>query len=319
MIDVLTTAELRFEDPWVLALVGVAVLAFALNLLRERRPGGLLFSSLGLLPRNGPSWRVRLRWATHLLRLSAVALLALAFARPQVALATLEVPTEGIDISLVLDVSSSMTLRDFGGVRRIDALKRVVDEFLGGLKNDRAGIVVFSGEAMLLSPLTLDHKAAQRLAAGIEAGRMLRDGTAIGTGLATGINVLRGSHAKSKVAIVVSDGENNLGTILPLDGAEMARLLGVRLYTIGVIGRAGSPDEQLMRRMAELTEGRYYRASDPEALREIYREIAQLEKSRVGVRGFTSFQDVYPIFLVPGFALLLLELILGATLLRRAP
>lgn len=319
MIDVLTSAELRFEDPWVLVLLGVLLLGFVLNLLRERRPGGLLFSSLGLLPPNAPSWRVRLRWTGHLLRLSAAALLVLAFARPQVALATLEVPTEGIDISLVLDVSSSMTLRDFGGNRRIDALKRVVDQFLGGLKSDRVGIVLFSGEATELSPLTLDQRALQRLASTVEAGKMLRDGTAIGTGLATGLNVLRDSLAKSKVAVLVSDGENNLGTIGPLDAAEMARILGVRVYTIGVIGRPGSVDEQHMRRIAEMTEGRYYRASDPEALLEIYREIAQLEKSRVGVRGFTSFQDVYPLFLVPGFALLLLELILAATLLRRAP
>lgn len=313
-------ADLRFEDPWAFGLLGLILAGFLVSLPRERRAAGaLLFSSLGLLPRGGRAWRLHLRWVLVPLRAVALVLLVLGLARPQVAFATLDVPAEGIDIALVIDVSSSMTQADFGGRKRIDAVKQVVRDFLGGLKNDRVGIVIFSGETLALVPLSLDYAAAQRMVERIEAGKLLRDGTAIGMGLAAGLNVLRDSQAKSKVAILLTDGENNLGAVTPLDGAQMARLLSVRVYTVGAVGAVNSVDELVMRRMSQLTDARYYRASDPEALFDIYREIAQLEKSRVGVRGFTTFEDVYPLLLVPAFALLALELLLALTLLRRSP
>lgn len=312
--------DFHFEDPWVFALLGALLLGFVLQARRERASGGgLLFSSLVLLPPARTSWRVAARPLLIVLRVAALLLLVGALARPQLALAAYELSAEGIDIAIVVDVSSSMNSRDFGGRTRIGAVKQVVHDFVGGLHNDRVGIVLFAEESLLLSPLTLDYAASQRVVEPVDAGKLLRDGTAIGTGLATGLNVLRDSRARSKVAILLTDGENNAGQITPLDAAEMAKLLGVRVYTIGAIGSAGSVDERLLRRIAEMTDGQYFRASDEGTLREIYREIEQLEKTRVGERGRTAWQDVYVLFLVPGALLLLAEVLLAATFLRRTP
>lgn len=314
-------ADLRFEHPWALLLGAAAVLVLVLSLRRERRPGGgLLFSSLGLLPRSRTTWRAQQRWALVLLRLCATLLLTLALARPQVAQASFEVVAEGIDIALALDVSSSMSTRDFGGGRsRIDAAKRVVHDFLEGLKNDRVGVVLFADEALVLSPLTLDYRASQRAVEPIVPGKLLRDGTAIGTGLASALNVLRDSQAKSKAVILLTDGENNSGQIGPLDAAQMGKLLGIRVYTVGAVGASNEVDERLMRRISETTGGQYYRASDESTLLEIYREIARLEKSRLGARKNATYDDAYLPFLVPAAALLLLEVLLAGTLFRRAP
>ncbi len=319
--------EVRFDAPWVLALLLVVLLALAVELRRELgRPGGLLFSSLGLLPRARGSWRVRLRWLLVPMRVVAATALILALAAPSVVHASFDVPAEGIDLVIVLDTSSSMTTPDFGGQSRIEAVKKVVHEFLGGLTNDRAGVVIFSGEALVLSPLTLDYAAAQRLVEPVQAGRPLRDGTAIGTGLATGLNVLRDSTARGKVAVLLTDGQNNAGDIQPMDAAQMAKLIGVRLYTIGAVpaGRPGpraapDVDELVMRQMSELTGGQYYRASDETALREVYREIQTLEKARVGTRAFISTEDAAMPFAAAGAALLVLELMLATTVFRRVP
>ena len=320
--------SLRFEDPWLLALLLAVGVGLALTLLRARRPGtGLLFSSLGLIPAGRPSWRVRWRWALVVLRVAALVAFVVALARPQIVRASVESVAEGIDIVLVLDTSGSMSERGFGGSAKIDAVKRVVNDFLGGLKNDRVGIVVFSGEAIVLGPPTLDYAASQKLVEPIETGT-LTGGTAIGTGLATGINVLRDSQAKSKVVILLTDGENNGGDITPLDAANMAKLLDVRVYTIGAITlTAGADqdqsfdtvDEQLMRKIAEGTGGHYYSVSDENSLAQVYREIESLEKSHVGARDFIDYQEVHLGFLAFGIALLFAELALGATVFRRTP
>jgi Ca-activated chloride channel family protein len=321
-------ASLRLEDPWLLALLGVVLAGVALTLVRARRPGaGLLFPSLGLLPAGRPGLRVRARWLLVALRVAALVLFIVALARPQLVRASLESVSEGIDIVLVLDTSGSMAERGFGGSAKIDAVKRVVNDFLGGLKNDRVGIVIFSGEAIVLGPPTLDYAASQKLVAPIDTGN-LAGGTAIGTGLATGINVLRDSDAKSKAVILLTDGENNSGDITPLDAANMAQLLGVRVYTIGAITlqttpdrdvTAGTVDEQLMRKIAEQTGGHYYSVTDENSLAEVYREIESLEKSHVGTREFTDYQEAYLGFLALGVALLFIELVLGATVFRRTP
>jgi Ca-activated chloride channel family protein len=223
---------------------------------------------------------------------------------------------------IALDTSSSMTSNDFGGQQRIVAAKKVINEFLAGLKNDRAGVVIFSAEGMVLSPLTLDYAAAQRLIAPVEPGKILRDGTAIGTGLATAVNVLRGSTARSKVIVLATDGQNNTGDISPLDAAQIAKVLGIRVYTIGVAptGKgAGEIDEALMRKMSEVSGGQYYRASDEAALRNVYAEVEALEKAKVGSRGFIETNDASLPFIVAGAALLVLELLLGTTVFRRTP
>lgn len=319
---------LRFEDPWMLALLAVLLAGIALSVVRARRPGsGLLFSSIGLLPVARPGWRVRIRWLLVGLRVAALVLFVLALARPQIVNASVESVSEGIDIVLVLDTSGSMSERGLGGSTKIDAVKRVVNDFLGDLQNDRVGIVVFSGDAIVLGPPTLDYAASQKLVGPLDTGA-LAGGTAIGTGLATGINVLRHSEAKSKVVVLLTDGENNSGDITPLDASNMARLLGVRVYTIGAITvSAGadadlpsdSVDEQLMRKIAEQTGGHYYRVSDENSLAEVYREIESLEKSRVGTREYTNYHEAHLGFLAAGAVLLFIELALAATLFRRTP
>lgn len=173
-----------------------------------------------------------------------------------------------------------------------------------------------------MSPLTLDYAAAQRLIDPIEPGKVLRDGTAIGTGLATAVNVLRESTARSKVIVLATDGENNTGDIQPLDAAQMAKLLGIRVYTVGVAptGKgAGDVDEALMKRMSDLAGGQYYRASDEGALRNVYQEIEALEKARVGSRGFVETSDASLPFVAIGATLLVLEILLATTVFRRTP
>lgn len=314
--------EIRFDAPWALALLAIVVIAAALEVRRERgHAGGVLFSSLGLVPRAHGSWRVRTRWLLLPLRVVAATALILALAAPSVVQAAFDVPAEGIDIVVVLDTSSSMTTADLGGQPRIDVSKRVIHDFLGGLKNDRVGVVIFSAESMVLSPLTLDYAAAQRLVEPIAAGRPLRDGTAIGTGLATGLNVLRESTARGKVAVLLTDGQNNAGEVQPIDAADIAKVLGVRLYTIGAVSARSRAevDETLMRRMSELTGGLYFRASDETALRDVYREIQTLEKARVGTRAFISTEDLSLPVAAAGAASLALQFLLALTVFRRTP
>jgi len=315
--------EVSFDAPWAFDLLVVVLVGAILEVRRERvRPAGMLFSSLGLLPASRGSWRVRLRWLLLPVRVLGVSALITALAAPSVVQASFDVPAEGIDNVIALDTSSSMTSADFGGEQRIVAAKRVINDFLGGLKNDRAGVVIFSAEGLVLSPLTLDYAAAQRLIQPVEPGKILRDGTAVGVGLATALNVLRPSTARSKVVVLATDGQSNTGDIQPLDAAQIAKTLGIRVYTIGVAptGRgAGDVDEALMKQMATIAGGAYYRASDEDALRNVYHEIEALEKARVGSRGFVETTDATLPFLVIGFGLLVVELLLSTTLLRRTP
>lgn len=320
-------SDWRFRDPEPLALLALVLAIAVLVVVRERGAhGGVLFSSLGLLPRTRPSLRVRLRWLQLPLRVLAATLLILALARPQIGQATVESVAEGIDIVLAIDTSSSMGGNDFDGRSKMEVTKRVVIDFLRGVEDHRIGIVLFSGEGLVLSPLTLDYGAARTLVEPLVEGRLLDDGTAIGTGLATSVNVLRDSQAKSRVVVLLTDGQNNMGQIQPLDAANMARILGMRVYTIGAVppieagfASATSVDEQLLRRIAEMNGGQYYRVTDETAMAEVYREIEQLERSRVGVRRTTEYNDAYLLFLVPGAVLLGIELLLAVTFFRRSP
>ncbi len=316
-------AELRFADPLALALLALVV-AVAIVALRQGRAsgGGVLFSSLALVAEVARSRRARLRWLLFPLRLTAIVLLVTALARPQLSHAVVEIPAEGIDIVLALDVSSSMAQGDFGGRSKIEASKKVIHDFLDGLSQDRIGIIVFAGEALVLSPLTLDYAAPQRLIAPIEAGRPVPDGTAIGHGVASALNLLRESQAKAKAVILLTDGENNMGDIGPIDSAELSRVLGVHLYTIGAVQQRGaiSVDEQLLRRMSEIASGQYWRVSDEKALADVYKQIQALERSRVGTRTIAGGQqDAQTAFLLAALALVLLEVVLQTTLLRRIP
>lgn len=317
---------MRFADPELLLLLALMPAVVWLRFRRERRHGGaVLFSSLTLLPAGGPSWRERLRPALFALRIAALVLMVVALARPQAVRAS-EVTAEGIDIAVVLDLSGSMEEGGFGELRKVDAAKGVVHDFFGGLESDRGALVVFAGEAMIMAPLTLDHDALQRVVEPLDTGRFVGGGTAIGTGLAMGLNVLRDATAESRVAILITDGQNNSGQITPEDAANAAKLLGVRVYTIGMVReqerRSGTipVDEANMRAIAEVTGGQYFAASDQRALAKIHEDIATLERSRIGVRTeFAAYEDVMLPFLLAGTLLLLFEVLFGLTLFRRSP
>jgi Ca-activated chloride channel family protein len=277
------------------------------------------FSNLALLSGFRPTWRMRYRWLPTFIRAGAIALLIVALARPQVGQADSELPGQGIDIALVLDTSGSMTTSTLGREdNRLDVAKRVLVDFIEGREEDRLGLVIFRATSIVLSPLTLDYDALTSVTE--EVGDVtLEDGTAIGVGLGDALNLLRESRARSRVAILLTDGENNAGDIEPLAAARIAETLGVRVYTIGVIeaGRR-TVDAEALSEMAELTGGRYFPASSEQALEAIYASIDQLEKSRIDRSQFGTYDEYAMYFLAAALGLLALELFLRNTLWRQA-
>lgn len=274
-------------------------------------------------------------FALYLLRASAIALLIVALARPQTTSSRQDVTIEGIDIVLALDVSSSMLAMDLKP-DRLEAAKEVASEFISGRQNDRFGLVIFSGESFTQAPLTTDHAVIKNLFKNVKSG-MIEDGTAIGDGLATSVNRLKDSKAVSKVIILLTDGVNNMGSLDPLSSAEIAKLYGVRIYTIGVGSEGNAPypvqtpfgrqtqymevkiDEALLQQVAELTEGRYFRATSNRKLRDIYDEIDKLEKSKIDVTEFKKKKEEFLPYVLLAFLLLTLELLLRYTIFRSSP
>ncbi len=308
----------------------------ALYVWRERRRQTTLRVS-GLQPFHtmGTPLRAYLRHLLFVLRLLAVALLFIVMARPQSVNRWQKVSTEGIDIIIDLDISSSMLAQDFQP-NRLEAAKEVAIKFISGRPDDRIGLVVFSGESFTQCPLTTDHAVLINLFKEVKSG-MIDDGTAIGDGLATAINRLKDSKAKSKVVILLTDGMNNAGEIAPLTAAEIAKTFGIRVYTIGVGTRGTAPypvqtpygiryqqmrvqiDEDVLRKIAEMTGGKYFRATDNRKLEEIYQEIDKLEKSKIDVKQFSKREEEYLRFALAAAFLLLLEWLLGQTVLRKLP
>lgn len=276
-----------------------------------------------------------LYFSLYVLRVAAIALLIVALARPQTTSSRQDVTIEGIDIVLALDVSSSMLAMDLKP-DRLEAAKEVASEFISGRENDRFGLVIFSGETFTQAPLTTDHQVIKNLFRNIKSG-MIEDGTAIGDGLATSVNRLKDSKAVSKVIILLTDGVNNMGSLDPLSSAEIAKLYGVRIYTIGVGTEGNAPypiqtpfgmqtqymevkiDEALLQQVAELTEGRYFRATSNRKLREIYEEIDKLEKSKIDITEFKKKKEEFLPFALLAFLLITGELILRYSLFRSAP
>ncbi len=268
-----------------------------------------------------PTWRIRFRWVPTIVRAGAIALLVVALARPQKGQAESELPGQGIDIALVLDTSSSMTTL-LGSETRLVVAQRVIKDFISGRQEDRIGLVVFRDESLVLSPLTLDYDALKLIVDDVQRVN-LNDGTAIGLGLGESLNLLRESRARSRVAILLTDGQNNNRTLDPAAAARIAETIGVRLYTIGIIDTrtrnvGGNVDEEALRQMAEVTGGHYFAADSPEALAGVYENIDQLEKSRVGNAQFAAYDELAWYFLAGAVALLAVELALSATLWRRA-
>ena len=282
-------------------------------------------------------WRPRV-WLYHglyVLRMLALTLLIVAFARPQTSLSRQDISVEGIDIVVALDISGSMLARDFRP-DRLDASKEVAMDFIDGRPNDRIGMVIFSGEAFTQCPLTTDHSVLKNLMGDIRSG-MIEDGTALGDGLATAVSRLRTSKAISKVIILLTDGVNNMGALDPMSAAEISKLYGIRIYTVGVgtIGYAPVPvqtpygmqlqsmevkiDEPLLKEISKMTDGRYFRATNNAKLKEIFQEIDKLEKSKIDVTEFRKKKEEFLPLVLIAFGLFILELVLKYTCLKSIP
>ncbi len=286
------------------------------------------------MPSRGYIWHHLL----FLLKAAALVLLVVALARPQKVLGGEDLITEGVDIMVALDVSGSMDARDFQPRNRLEVAKQVVDDFIKGRQADRIGLVVFAGRAVTRCPLTVDYDVLLKLVDSTQLN-MLPDGTAIGNALGTAVGRLRVSKAKSRVIILVTDGVNNRGEIDPLTAAEMAAALKVKVYTVGV-GRQGpvpfpvvnpytgekqvrmmkvEMDEATLKEIARRTGGRYFQATDPQAMRRIFQRIDNLEKSKVKIRRWSTYTELYPPFLVAGLLVLAGWFLLSETVFRRIP
>ena len=328
---------MHFASPYYLWLLALLIPMIAYYVWRTMQGGAAIqISTIQGLKGAPRTVRYYLRHLPFVLRAAAFALLVVALARPQDVEQNVSTSTEGIDIMLSIDVSGSMLARDFKP-DRITAAKEVAGSFISDRYGDRIGLVAFAGEAFTQSPLTTDQSTLQTLLARIRSG-LIEDGTAIGNGLATAINRLRESEAKSKVIILLTDGINNRGEIAPMTAAEIARAQGIRVYTIGVGSRGTAPypavdmfgnmtfinqkveiDEKTLTEIARLTGGRYFRATDKEKLQAIYDEINQLEKSRVEVTERITYHELFLGWVLAALALLTAELLLSNLVLKRIP
>ena len=304
---------------------------------RQRRGGATIrVSTIGAMSEAPRTVRYWLRHVPFVLRCVAIALIIIALARPQDVEHHSQTTSEGIDIVLAIDVSGTMLARDLKP-DRITVAREAAGNFIVDRRGDRIGIVVFAGEAYTQSPLTTDQTTLLTMLGQVESG-LIEDGTAIGTGLATALNRLRESEAKSKVVILLTDGVNNRTTIAPLTAAEIAKKLGVKVYTIGIGTRGTAPypvqdmwgnisyqqmpveiDEQTLREIAEMTGGEYFRATDKGTLAEVYERINQLEKSEVEVTEFTTYDERFLVYLLAALAALVLEFVIGQLWLKRIP
>lgn len=281
------------------------------------------------------SWKYYFRHSVFVLFLSSMSFLIMALARPQLSNSWQNVTTEGIDIVIALDISSSMLAMDFQP-NRLEAAKDVAMKFISGRPNDKIGLVVFSGESFTQCPLTTDHATVINLFRNIETG-MIEDGTAIGNGLATAVSRLKESNAISRVVILLTDGDNNRGEIAPVTAAELAKTYGIRVYTVGVgtMGTAPYPvqtpfgvqvrdmevkiDEPTLQKIAATTDGKYFRATNNTSLADIYKEIDKLEKSKMEVHEFSKKEEQYLKYALGGALLLILGLGLKITIFRNIP
>ncbi|MFH0894597.1 MAG: VWA domain-containing protein [Bacteroidota bacterium] len=328
---------MTFAFPWLLLMLvlpaGIAAWYFFFR-SSQHDLNFQISSTEGFKQKHTPI-RVKLRFLPAILRMLAIAIAMVAIARPQSSNSTQDISMKGIDIVVAQDISGSMLAEDFKP-NRLDAAKEVGIDFINGRPNDRVGLVAFSGESFTQCPITTQHDILQSQYEALESG-MIEDGTAIGDGLATAVNRLRSSEAKSKVIILLTDGVNNRGSVDPVTAAEIAEAFGIRVYTIGV-GRQGyAPypfktnfgiqyrnvevqiDEKLLQKIAEMTNGKYFRATNKEKLREIYSEIDKLEKTKVNVKEYKHKKDEFFTFVLIALILLILESTLRFTIFKKLP
>ena len=328
---------MSFAYPYLLLLLVVPPLLFWLRAAKRRKlESSVAFSSLSLV--SVPTgWRVRASRLLPWLRLFALILLVVALARPRKGESEVQVTSEGIDIVIALDISGSMKAEDFQPHNRLFVAKREAKRFIEGRTSDRIGLVVFASNSYTQCPLTTDYHVLQALIDDVDFGD-IQDGTAIGMAIANGVNRLKDVPGKSRILIVLTDGQNNSGAIDPVTAAELARSVGVRIYTVGVGAEEEAPypvddpmlgrhyvylpaqiDEETLQKIAESTGGEYFRATDAEALAQIYHRIDQLEKTKVETRQWVNYSEFGSYLVLPALALVLNEAVLGATVLRRLP
>lgn len=303
--------------------------------LRSKKLPSIVFSNANLIKNKKKNLRERFYDLPLIFRLIALTLLIIALARPQSHSSGEDIYTEGIDIVIVLDISGSMLAQDFKP-DRLEAAKQITKNFIDGRLTDRIGLVIFSREAFTQCPLTIDYNVLNNLLKEIRSG-MIEDGTAIGNAIANGVNRLKDSKSKSKVMILLTDGVNNAGEVDPITAAEIAKSFGIRIYTIGVgtYGQAPYPfqtpfgiryqmvpveiDEPSLKKIAQITNGKYFRATDNKSLEKIYIEIDRMEKTKVETVSYKRTKEYYPPFVFSGFILILIEVFLSKSILRKLP
>ena len=326
-------SRITFAEPLFLYLLAVVPAMIAFYLLKQQKTtASLRMPGLQQFAETTKTYRHFLRHALFAFRAIGITLLIIVLARPQSTSKFQNVTTEGIDIVLTLDISGSMLARDFRP-DRLEASKNVATEFISGRPYDRMGLVVFSGESFTQCPLTTDHAVLINLMREIQSG-MIEDGTAIGMGLATAVNRIKDSQAKSKVIILLTDGVNNRGEIAPATAAGIAKTFGIRVYTIGVGTQGMAPypvntpfgvryqdmpveiDEAILKEISETTGGKYFRATDNNKLVQVYNEIDKLEKSKIDVKQFSRKEEKFFIPALIAFCLVALEILIRNTLFR---
>jgi Ca-activated chloride channel family protein len=322
---------------WLLLLIPLAA-AYYIYRLKHRAEATLQIPSVAPLAQLPRSYKEYLRHVNYALLLGAVALLIIVLARPQSTDSWSKSNTEGIDIVLSLDVSYSMLIPDFKP-NRVEAAKDVAAHFVAGRPNDNIGMVIFGKESYTMCPMTSDHAVLSNLLQSVSTELIDGSSTAIGDGLVTAVNRIKDGQAKSKTIILLTDGTNNAGDVAPRNAAEVAKTLGIRLYTIGVGSRGdvemvvgtdpfGRPvkqtvkadiDEETLKDMAQITGGRYFRATDKETLSAIFDEIDRMEKTKMSVREFSRKEELYFPYALAALLLLLIHSALRLTLLRHIP
>ena len=331
---------LNFAQPWLLLLLLFLPLLALLAGARGHAPA-VVFSSLAPLRASGKVRRAKRGSILLSLLLLGLASLIVALARPQLGRTLSRVQASGIDIMLAIDVSRSMMAEDLsiGNQRanRLEAVKSVTQKFIEARPNDRIGITCFAGRPYLVSPLTLDHDWLLQNLERVRIG-LVEDGTAIGSAIASASNRLKDKEAKSKIVVLLTDGDNNSGKVTPATAAVAAMALGIMVYTVGAGTRGYAPvpvqdmfgrtvyqnvkvevDEKTLKEIAALTDAQYFRATDGKSLEQIFEQIDKLEKSTVELDQYKQYRDLFPWFVAPGFALVALEMLLGQTIWRRLP
>jgi Ca-activated chloride channel homolog len=329
--------QYKYANPeffYLYIVVGIMVIWYLFK--QHKSTATIQNSTLRAFSNTGRGWKFYARHSMFMLRVAAMSLLIIALARPQSTLNWADETTEGIDIVLSLDISGSMLAEDFKP-NRLEAAKDVAIQFISGRPNDRIGLVVYGSESFTQCPLTTDHAVLINLFRDVKHG-MIEDGTAIGYGLATSVSRLKESDAKSKVVILLTDGENTTGDISPATAADIAKTYGIRVYTIGVGTKGMAPypmrnffgqtvyqqvevkiDEETLKEIASITGGQYFRATNKNKLEGIYEEINKLEKSKIDVKEYSKKAEEYYWFALFAGVFLLFEILLRLSVFRNVP